>query len=412
VDITGATNHSYTIDSLSVADAGTYTVVVTGAFDSVTHSATLTVPTPLAAAELSDITVERGEDVLFSTSASGSSPILFQWTLDGTPIGSDEPALLINTTGMTAGAHTVQLLVSGPCGSLTQTATLRIKANVPPTVTITSPAEGALFISPADIKIIANATDIDGTISQVQFFQATNFLATTTLPVAPDFYSTLWTNVAPGTYQLTAKATDDEGATALSSPVNITVIDCLPLSSDAPKMNWQTTLFEQKVRITNPTLTQLSAVRVSVRGLREGTRVYNASGDLEGVPVVTYSQPLDPGQTAELTIEYYAVDRQTPQAQLCAKPVFPPAPSRQDGTPVKIERTLWLPDGTFMIEFSAVPGQVYTIEYSNDLSTWKTVTPSGTSGANRIQWIDNGPPKTESFPSERVTRYYRVITAQ
>jgi len=177
-------------------------------------------------------------------------------------------------------------------------------------------------------------------------------------------------------------------------------------------MNWQTTLFEQKVRVTNPTLTPLSAVRVSIRGLPEGTRVFNSSGDLEGVPFVTYGQPLDPGQTAELTIEYYAVDRRTPQAQLCAKPVLPSAPSRQDGTPVKIDRALWLPDGTFMIEFLALPGQVYTIEYCDDLSTWKTVTPSGTSGANRIQWIDNGPPKTESFPSQRVTRYYRVITAQ
>jgi len=59
-----------------------------------------------------------------------------------------------------------------------------------------------------------------------------------------------------------------------------------------------------------------------------------------------------------------------------------------------------------------VPGQVYYIEYSNDLHTWKTVTPSGTSDANRIQWIDNGPPKTDSFPSKGSPRFYRVVTAQ
>ena len=45
----------------------------------------------------------------------------------------------------------------------------------------------------------------------------------------------------------------------------------------------------------------------------------------------------------------------------------------------------------------------------DDLRNWKTVTPSGTSDANRIQWIDNGPPKTQSFPSNRSSRYYRVI---
>ena len=65
-----------------------------------------------------------------------------------------------------------------------------------------------------------------------------------------------------------------------------------------------------------------------------------------------------------------------------------------------------------MIEFSPVPGQVYHIQYSDDLRTWKTVTPGGTSSANRIQWIDNGQPKTESFPSNRTTRFYRVITVQ
>src|SRR5947207_7148510 len=132
-------------------------------------------------------------------------------------------------------------------------------------------------------------------------------------------------------------------------------IDCMPLTSDTPTMNWQTTLFEQKVRVTNPTQTTLSAVRVSVTGLAQGTRVYNASGDVDGVSFVTYSGEVGPGATAELTIEYYALNRQTPQPQLCAKPAVNSSPAQQDGTPVKIDRMMWLADGTFMIEFSAVP---------------------------------------------------------
>src|SRR5213596_3524007 len=105
-----------------------------------------------------------------------------------------------------------------------------------------------------------------------------------------------------------------------------------------------------------------------------------------------------------MTIEYYVLDRRTPQAQFCAKPVVKSAPVSQDGTPVNIDRMMWLADGTFMIEFQSVPGQVYTIQYSDDLHTWKTVTPSGKSDANRIQWIDNGPPKTESFPKQAARR--------
>jgi VCBS repeat-containing protein len=412
MDIARATNQTYTIDSVTVADAGTYSVVVSGAFNSVTNSATLSVLVPVTATDLADATVERGEDSLFSTSVSGSAPIVFEWTLDGTPIGTNGPALLVTTSGLSAGPHIVQFIGTGPCGSVTRSATLMIEANVPPTVTITSPADGAIFISPADINIVADARDIDGTISQVEFFQGTQLLGTTTLDFAPNLYSTLWTNVAPGTYVLTAKATDDEGATAISSPVNVTVIDCMPLSSETPKMNWQTTLFEQKVRVSNPTPMTLSAVRVSVTGLSEGTRVYNASGDVEGVPFVTYNLPLGPGESVELTIEYYALDRRTPEPQLCAKPVVRPAPIQQDGTPVQIDRTMWLADGTFMIEFSAEPGQTYHIQYCDDMRTWKTVTPGGTSDANRIQWIDNGQPKTESFPSKDTTRFYRVITSK
>jgi hypothetical protein len=91
--------------------------------------------------------------------------------------------------------------------------------------------------------------------------------------------------------------------------------------------------------------------------------------------------------------------------------VIQSSPLEQEGTPVKIERAFWLPDGTFMIEFSAVAGQVYSVQYSEDMRTWKTASPaSGTSSANRVQWIDNGQPKTESFPSNRLCRFYRVIT--
>jgi len=191
---------------------------------------------------------------------------------------------------------------------------------------------------------------------------------------------------------------------------SLTVIDCLPLSSETPQLNRQSGLFEQKLRVTNATEFMLSAVQVSVTVVTEGVQVYNASGDLDGVPFVKYNQELSPGEVADLTIEYYVTDRHTPEAQLCARPVSNSVPAQEDGEPVTIDRTLRLADGTFLIEFAAIPGQVYYVQYSGDSLNWKTVTPGVSSGANRIQWIDNGPPKTESLPSDRVTRFYRVIT--
>jgi hypothetical protein len=32
--------------------------------------------------------------------------------------------------------------------------------------------------------------------------------------------------------------------------------------------------------------------------------------------------------------------------------------------------------------------------------------------SNRLQWIDNGPPKTASHPSEAPTRFYRMVESK
>jgi hypothetical protein len=75
--------------------------------------------------------------------------------------------------------------------------------NLPPTISITSPANNAVFTAPASITINATASDANGTVSKVEFYQGTTLLNTDT--VAP--YSFTWTNVPAATYSLTAKAT-------------------------------------------------------------------------------------------------------------------------------------------------------------------------------------------------------------
>jgi len=92
-------------------------------------------------------------------------------------------------------------------------------SNIPPTVSITSPSNGATFTAGANITINATASDSDGTVTKVDFYQGTTFLGTDTS--SP--YSYTWNNVPAGSYSLTAKATDDDSAVTTSAPVNITV---------------------------------------------------------------------------------------------------------------------------------------------------------------------------------------------
>jgi endoglucanase len=90
--------------------------------------------------------------------------------------------------------------------------------NQSPTVSIASPANGANFTAPATITATANASDSDGTVSRVDFTLGSQTAADTTAP-----YSATFSGVAAGTYSLTAKATDNQGGTATSSAVTVTV---------------------------------------------------------------------------------------------------------------------------------------------------------------------------------------------
>lgn len=99
----------------------------------------------------------------------------------------------------------------GPCGGSS--------GNTPPTVSITSPTNGANFSEGDDVTINADANDVDGSVTQVEFFQgATSLGIDSSSP-----YSVTWTNVSVGSYSLTAVATDDSSATTTSDPVSITV---------------------------------------------------------------------------------------------------------------------------------------------------------------------------------------------
>jgi phosphatidylserine/phosphatidylglycerophosphate/cardiolipin synthase-like enzyme/regulation of enolase protein 1 (concanavalin A-like superfamily) len=91
--------------------------------------------------------------------------------------------------------------------------------NTPPTVTLTSPSNGAAFTAPATISLAASAGDTDGTIASVAFYAGSTLLGTAT--TAP--YSVTWNSVPAGSYTLTAVATDDRGAVTTSSAVTITV---------------------------------------------------------------------------------------------------------------------------------------------------------------------------------------------
>ncbi|MEO5573027.1 MAG: glycosyl hydrolase family 28-related protein, partial [Gammaproteobacteria bacterium] len=90
--------------------------------------------------------------------------------------------------------------------------------NIAPTVSITSPANGA-SLPLAATTISATANDSDGTVVRVDFkANGTLINSDTTSP-----FSVSWTPAA-GSYSLTADATDNVGATTKSAAVDVTVV--------------------------------------------------------------------------------------------------------------------------------------------------------------------------------------------
>jgi hypothetical protein len=94
-----------------------------------------------------------------------------------------------------------------------------VQGDSPPVVTLTQPSDGATFTQPATVNLAATASDADGTVTKVEFFNGAAKLGEDTS--AP--YNFTWSGVAAGTYTLTARATDNLGAIATSAAATITV---------------------------------------------------------------------------------------------------------------------------------------------------------------------------------------------
>lgn len=92
--------------------------------------------------------------------------------------------------------------------------------DVPPLITLTSPPDGSTYTADsASLLLSANASDPDGSVSKIEFFSNSRLVAT--LTNSP--YAFTWTKVAPGSYSLTARVTDNAGVTTMSAPATIAI---------------------------------------------------------------------------------------------------------------------------------------------------------------------------------------------
>ncbi len=122
-----------------------------------------------------------------------------------------------------AGSYSITAVARDNAGATTTSAahavTVAAAGNQAPVISLTSPVNGATFTAPGSLALTATATDADGSIARVDFYQGTTLIATdTTLP-----YAYAWSNVAAGSYSITAVARDNAGASATTAATTVTV---------------------------------------------------------------------------------------------------------------------------------------------------------------------------------------------
>ncbi len=145
--------------------------------------------------------------------------------VDAAAIGSDTSSpysVNWNTSGVAAGSHTLRAEARDAAGNVGGSATVTVTiaaANRPPLVTLTAPTSGSNFVAPAVITLTANASDPDGTVSRVDFYDgSTQIGSDSTSP-----FSINWTASAARAYVFGAVAVDNQGATAAAPSVSVTV---------------------------------------------------------------------------------------------------------------------------------------------------------------------------------------------
>ncbi|HEY5883470.1 MAG TPA: Ig-like domain-containing protein, partial [Pyrinomonadaceae bacterium] len=125
-----------------------------------------------------------------------------------------------------SGPHTLTVVATDAMGKSTISAPVRVTVTTPPVVNITSPTNGSVLPSPGSISLQATATDADGAISKVDFFHGeTKIGQDTTSP-----YAAPWNSVSSGTYQVTARATDNAGMIVTSPAITLIVNDTPTIS--------------------------------------------------------------------------------------------------------------------------------------------------------------------------------------
>jgi RHS repeat-associated protein len=184
----------------------------------------------------------------------------------------------VDVTGWDAFTYTIS---DGRGGTATATVYVQLQVLLPPSIELTSPADGASYVGGATVPVTAAVFAPNTTVTRVEFFlDGVPWRVFTNAP-----YTFNWTAIA-GTHELTAKVTDNLGQIAESDPVTITV--SVPAGDINPPVAIITNLPPHVSQVDGLTVTnEIAVVRDGLFALR-GTADDADAGDAVSYRILLY----------------------------------------------------------------------------------------------------------------------------
>ncbi|MFZ6731832.1 Ig-like domain-containing protein [Undibacterium sp. Ji42W] len=250
------------------------------------------------------------------------------------------PPYVYNWPNVTTGSYSLTAKATNSHNETKTSTAIAVIVNNAPTVSLTAPANNSSVVGKASITLSANAADTDGTISKVEFYNGATLLGSST--TAP--YSYNWNNVAPGSYAITAKATDNLSGTTTSNFVSITVTNPITVNLTAPANN---------ASVTVGTPIAMTATATDSKGTISKVEFYNGATLLGTSTASPYTFSWTNAAVGTYSISAKATDSQsltqtsnTASVQVKAAATTPPTVSL---TPALKQTTQTVPaNGTFV----------------------------------------------------------------
>jgi uncharacterized protein GlcG (DUF336 family) len=165
-NITGATQDSFTIGSVGLADAGSYSAVVSNKVGTASsNAASLSVEVPQApkiTLQPNPQTLEAGVGLTLSASASGTEPLSYQWQKNGAPIAGATRSAYSITAASAADSGSYQVVVANPVAMVNSNlviVTVRSAVVVVPTISKPPLSQSVGIGSRVSLSVIASGTE-------------------------------------------------------------------------------------------------------------------------------------------------------------------------------------------------------------------------------------------------------------